>query len=54
MRNGAQLPRAFHSDIPLSECLTYRALFRGKFDSTAIDDIRLALKQNQPLGNARS
>lgn len=31
----------------------YRALFRTQLDNEAIDDIRLALKQNQPLGNAR-
>lgn len=31
----------------------YRALFRAQLDGAAIDDIRLALNQNQPLGNAR-
>ncbi len=31
----------------------YRALFRANLDKAAIDDIRLALNQNQPLGNAR-
>ena len=31
----------------------YRALFRAQLDSDPIDDIRLALNQNQPLGNAR-
>jgi putative transposase len=31
----------------------YRALFRGEPDEEAISDIRLALNQNQPLGNAR-
>jgi len=31
----------------------YRALFRTQLDRTAIDDIRLALHQSQPLGNAR-
>ena len=31
----------------------YRALFRAPLDSAAIDDIRLALNQNQPLGNSR-
>ena len=31
----------------------YRALFRTPLDSDAIDDIRLALNQNQPLGNSR-
>jgi putative transposase len=31
----------------------YRALFRSQLDRTAIDDIRLALSQSQPLGNER-
>jgi putative transposase len=31
----------------------YRDLFRVQLDSSAIDDIRLALNQNQPLGNSR-
>ena len=31
----------------------YRALFRPQLDKTAIDNIRLALNQSQPLGNAR-
>ena len=31
----------------------YRALFRAHLDGAAIDDIRLALNQNQPLGNSR-
>jgi putative transposase len=31
----------------------YRDLFRTQLDNKAIDDIRLALNQNQPLGNAR-
>ena len=31
----------------------YRALFRAKLEGATIDDIRLALNQNQPLGNAR-
>ena len=31
----------------------YRALFRVQFDGAAIDDIQLALNQNQPLGNSR-
>ena len=29
----------------------YRELFRAQLDGTAIDDIRLALNQSQPLGN---
>lgn len=32
---------------------TYRALFRAQLDKSTIDDIRLALNQNQPLGNSR-
>lgn len=31
----------------------YRALFRAQLDKVAVDDIRLALAQNQPLGNER-
>ena len=31
----------------------YRDLFRSELDGPAIDDIRLALNQNQPLGNSR-
>ncbi len=31
----------------------YRDLFRAQLDSKAIDDIQLALNQNQPLGNSR-
>jgi len=32
---------------------SYRSLFRHELDAEAISDIRLALSQNQPLGNAR-
>jgi putative transposase len=31
----------------------YRALFRAQLDRAAVDDIRLALRQSQPLGNER-
>jgi putative transposase len=31
----------------------YRSLFRTELDNEAISDIRLALQQNQPLGNPR-
>ena len=31
----------------------YRTLFRPALDGAAIDDIRLALNQSQPLGNSR-
>lgn len=32
---------------------TYRALFRPHLDQAAIDDIRLAVSQSQPLGDSR-
>jgi len=32
---------------------TYRDLFRSELDAAAIDDIRIALSQGQPLGNSR-
>ena len=31
----------------------HRALFRAELDADSIDDIRLALNQNQPLGSNR-
>ena len=31
----------------------YRELFAGELDQGAVDDIRLALTQNQPIGNTR-
>lgn len=31
----------------------YRTLFRAQLDKAAVDDIRLALNQSQPLGNER-
>jgi putative transposase len=31
----------------------YRALFRTELDRAALDDIRLAIHQNQPMGNER-
>ncbi|WP_439640283.1 transposase [Nevskia sp.] len=33
--------------------LAYRKLFRSELDREAIDDIRLAFNQNQPMGNER-
>ena len=33
--------------------VAYRELFRAELDKAAIDDIRPALTQNQPLGNSR-
>jgi putative transposase len=38
---------------PAQRQSAYRALFRDQLDKAAIDDIRLALNQNQPLGNER-
>ena len=38
---------------PKTRQANYRALFRARLESAAIDDIRLALNQNQPLGNSR-
>ena len=37
----------------LSRQDVYRSLFRTELDNEAISDIRLALNQNQPLGNSR-
>ncbi len=50
-----------HSASALSEpwcrrkvpAVGYRALFRSELDAPAVDDIRLALNQSQPLGNSR-
>jgi putative transposase len=33
--------------------LNYRHLFRTELDRAALDDIRLAINQNQPMGNTR-
>ncbi|MFN6171144.1 MAG: hypothetical protein ACK5YU_03480 [Burkholderiales bacterium] len=33
--------------------MAYRAQFRAPLDRAAVDDIRLALNQSQPLGNAQ-
>jgi putative transposase len=38
---------------PTARQAAYRALFRSQLDDEAIDDIRLALNQGQPLGNER-
>jgi len=60
--NGLGQPNALLSPHPLYRALgtddgqrqaAYRALFRGRLDGAVIDDIRLALHQSQPLGNAR-
>jgi putative transposase len=38
---------------PKERQAAYRALFRAQLDRAAVDDIRLALNQSQPLGNER-
>ena len=56
------LPGAIITPHPLYQALgatskerqsAYRALFRTQLDGEAINDIRLALNQSQPLGNER-
>jgi putative transposase len=60
--NGLGQPDARLSPHPLYRALgrdneerqaAYRALFRAHLDRAAIDDIRHALRQSQPLGNER-
>lgn len=60
--NGLGQPSAILTPHPLYMALgendsarqgAYRALFRSQLDRAAVDDIRLALGQNQPLGNER-
>ena len=49
-------PHALYQALGRSEkerLAQYRGLFRAQLDRAAIDDIRLALNQSQPLGNAR-
>lgn len=55
-------PNAIITPHPLYQALgttaderqnAYRALFRAQLDNEAINDIRLALNQSQPLGNER-
>ena len=41
------------SVVEADRLAVYRALFRAELDDEAIDDIRLALNQGQPLGNSR-
>ena len=38
---------------PALRCSAYRDLFRSELDAAALGDIRLALNQNQPLGESR-
>ena len=42
-----------HGNDEKARQAAYRGLFRTHLDSDAISDIRLALSQNQPLGNSR-
>ena len=60
--NGLGQPSAILTPHPLYLSLgeddrarqsAYRALFRAQLDKAAVDYIRLALGQNQPLGNER-
>ena len=49
-------PHAVYASLGQGEAkrlAAYRALFRSELDAEAIDDIRLALSQGQPLGNSR-
>ena len=60
--NALTQPSAIITPHPLYQALgatgeerqsAYRALFRTQLDGEAINDIRLALNQSQPLGNER-
>ncbi len=60
--NGLGQPDSRLTTHPLYDALgtsdktrqsAYRALFRAGLDAATIEDIRLALNQNQPVGNAR-
>jgi putative transposase len=49
-------PHAIYSALGESDNarqIAYRALFRAHLDQSAIDDIRLAISQSQPLGDSR-
>ena len=49
-------PHALYAGLGQDEAerlAAYRALFRSELDTEAISDIRMALNQGQPLGNAR-
>lgn len=49
-------PHALYQGLGISDderLASYRALFRSELDDDAIDDIRLALTQSQPLGDDR-
>ncbi|OIR01047.1 transposase IS200 like protein [mine drainage metagenome] len=60
--NALAQPSAILTPHPLYQALgapgeerqnAYRALFRSQLDGEAVNDIRLALNQSQPLGNER-
>jgi putative transposase len=49
-------PHSLYMDLAsdaISRHTHYRSLFRHELDNDAISDIRLAVRQNQPLGNDR-
>jgi putative transposase len=49
-------PHAVYSSLGANEAdrlANYRSLFRPELDTDAISDIRMALDQGQPLGDAR-
>jgi hypothetical protein len=49
-------PHALYRDLGANgqeRRAAYRALFGAEMERAALDDIRLALVQNQPLGNVR-
>ena len=50
---GARLELLFIAMVESSRQASYRSLFRHELDAEAVSDIRLALSQSQPLGNAR-
>lgn len=55
-RDPLLTPHAVYSGLGKDEAdrlANYRALFRAELDGEAISDIRLALNQGQPLGDAR-
>jgi putative transposase len=56
VRDGRINEHALHTALGEAEKARqtiYRGLFRPDLDHAAVDDIRLALNQNQPLGTSR-
>ena len=54
--NGYLVPHPLYLSLGTDEStrqLAYRGLFRAELDQEEISDIRLALNQDQPLGNSR-